>query len=139
MAYFTYLILSFKTLFPPAKAVQAGLAILLNVCDIRKFMCRYDYDAQVNQAAKGVISSGDALVDLLESIEQFVNCLDVYSRTPLTPVIIEIVVKIMVELLATLALVTKELQQRRSSKAVLADVILCSPRHSKTWKEFFWK
>jgi hypothetical protein len=66
--------------------------------------------------AKGVISSADALVELLESIKQFVDRLDIYIRIPLTPSMVEIVVKIMVELLSTLALVTKELQQRRSSE-----------------------
>jgi hypothetical protein len=89
------------------------------------FICRYHFDVQVNQAAKGTISSGDALVDLLESIEQFVNRLDIYTRIPLTPAMVEIVVKIMVELLSTLALVTKELKHGRPSKCaqVLAGVI----------------
>jgi len=113
----------FQTLFPPAKAIQAGLAILLDVCAVLYFICRYHFDIQVNQAAKGTISSGDALVDLLESIEQFVNRLDLYTRIPLTPAMVEIVVKIMVELLSTLALVTKELKHGRQSECVLAGVI----------------
>jgi hypothetical protein len=70
----------------------------------------------MNQAAKGAKSSLDGLVDLLASIEQFVNRLAIYTRITLTPPIVEIVVKIMAELLSTLALVTKELQQRRSSQ-----------------------
>jgi hypothetical protein len=70
----------------------------------------------VNQAAKGAGSSLDALADLLGSIEQFVNRLAIYTRITLTPPMVEIVVKIMAELLSTLALVTKELQQRRSSR-----------------------
>ena len=118
MACFSYLTFSFQTLFPPAKAVQAGLAVLLGVCAVRLFIYAYHCDIQMNQSAKGVISSGDTLVDLLESIEQFVNRLDVYTRIPLTPVIVEIVVKIMVELLSTLALVTKELQERKSSECL---------------------
>jgi hypothetical protein len=36
----------------------------------------------------------------------------------------EIVVKIMVELLSTLALVTKQIKQGRSSESVFADVFL---------------
>ena len=52
---------------------------------------------QVNQAANGVISSFEALVDLLESIEQFINRLDIYTQIPLTPAMVETVVKIIVE------------------------------------------
>jgi hypothetical protein len=70
----------------------------------------------MSQAAKGVISSHNALADLLESIEQFVNRLDIYTRIPLTNPMIEIVIKIMVELLSILALATKEFKQRRSSE-----------------------
>jgi hypothetical protein len=74
----------------------------------------------VNQAAKGVISSFDALVDLLESIEQFLCRLDIYTRIPSSPAMNEIVAKIMIELLSTLALATRELKQGRSSESIVA-------------------
>ena len=77
-------------------------------------------DILVMQAAKGIISNCDALIDLLESIEHFLNRLDIYTRIPATPAMDEIVVKILVELISTLGLVTEELKQRRSSKSVLA-------------------
>ena len=80
----------------------------------------------VIQSAKGIISNCDALVDLLESIEHFLNRLNIFTRIPPTPAIDEIVVKVLVELISTLALVTGELKQRRSSESVLADVLLCS-------------
>jgi len=70
------------------------------------------------------MSDCDALIDLLESIEHFLNRLDIYTRITPTPAIDEIVVKILVELISTLGLVTEELKQRRSSKSVLADVLL---------------
>ena len=75
------------------------------------------------QAAKGIISNCEALVDLLESIEQFVSRLDIYTRIPPTPATDEIVVKILVELISTLALVTEELKQRRSSEFVFVNVL----------------
>ena len=75
------------------------------------------------QAAKGIISNCEALVDLLESIEQFASRLDIYTRIPPTPATDEIVVKILVELISTLALVTEELKQRRSSESVLVNVL----------------
>lgn len=86
----------------------------------------------MNQAAKGVISSCDALVDLLESIEHFVSRLDIYTRIPPVPAMDEIVVKILVELISMLALVTKELKQRQSSESILAqaDTLPESERHS---------
>jgi hypothetical protein len=72
------------------------------------------------QAAKGVISDSDTLVDLLESIGHFVGRLKIYTRIPLEPTMAEIVVKIMIELIATLALVTEKLKQRRPSAFFLA-------------------
>jgi hypothetical protein len=74
----------------------------------------------VNQAAKNVISSFDALVDLLEFIEQSLCRLDIYMRIPSSPAMNEIVVKIMIELLSTLALATRELNQGRSSESIVA-------------------
>ena len=84
-----------------------------------------------------MISSSGALVDLLELIEQFAKLLDIYTRVPLTPAMVEIVVKILVELLSTLALVTKELKQRRSSECLLADAYLNSARRSQSCEEVF--
>jgi hypothetical protein len=61
----------------------------------------------------------DALVDLLESIERFLHRLEIYTRIPPTSAMDEMVVKIMVEILFTLALAVKELKQGRSSESVL--------------------
>jgi hypothetical protein len=75
-----------------------------------------------------VISNHDALVELFELIEQFVNRLEIYTRIPLTPLMVELVAKIVVELLSILALATKELKQRRYSQFIFArcDVTLLS-------------
>ena len=90
------------------------------------------------QAAKGIISNCDALIDLLESIEHFLNRLDIYTRIPPTPAMDEIVIKILVELISTLGLVTEELKQRRSSESVLADAFYsCSVPRSQVCKEVF--
>ena len=70
------------------------------------------------------MASYEPLFDLLESIEHFLNRLDIYTRIPPTPAMDEIVAKIMVELLSTLALATKELKQGRSSKFILLDLLL---------------
>lgn len=59
---------------------------------------------------------------MLESIEHFLKRLDIYTRIPATAAMDEIVVKIIVELLTTLALATKEVKQGKSSKSVITDV-----------------
>ena len=89
------------------------------------------------QSAKGIISDCDSLVDLLESIEQFLNRLNNYTLIPATSAIDEIVVKILVELIPILALVTEELKQRRSSEFVLVDGLLYSAPRSQICKEIF--
>ena len=76
----------------------------------------------MHQAAKGVTTSYDALLDLLESIEHRLKPVDIYTQIPHTLAIDELVVKIMAELLYTLALTTKELKQGGSSESILADV-----------------
>jgi hypothetical protein len=84
----------------------------------------YPLDVRVFQAAKDSSSSYDALVDLLESIEHFLNRLDIYTRHTPTGAMVEIIVKIMVELLSTLALVTKQIKQKRPGKSILPDTSL---------------
>ena len=63
-------------------------------------------------------TSYDALVDLLESIEHLLRRLEICTEIPLTPTLNEMVVKIMMELLSTLALVTKEINNGRSSESI---------------------
>ena len=109
--------------FPPAKAIQACIAILLDVRAVHQFICRWPGDGYVIQSAKGIISNCDALVNLLESIEHFLNRLNIYTRIPSMRAMDEIVIKIIVELLTTLALATKGLKQGRPSKSILTDVL----------------
>ena len=88
----------------------------------------YPSDTPVSQAFDGVSSDLDSLVDLLESIEHFLKRLDIYTKVPPTPAMTEIVVKIMVELLSTLALVTKQIKQGRSSESIFDDFSLDSKK-----------
>ena len=121
---------------PPAKAILACLAILLDVRAILQIICRWPGDAHMIQSAKAIISNCDALVDLLESIEHVLNRLNIHTQIPPAPIMDEIVIKIPVELTSTLALVTKSLKQRGSSESALADVLICSPR-SQICKDIF--
>ncbi|KAF8274623.1 hypothetical protein EI94DRAFT_471554 [Lactarius quietus] len=83
--------------FPPASAIFVSVDILLT-------------------AAIGVSASYDALVDLFECLGNFLKRLEIYTAIPFTPLMTDIIVKIMVELLSVLALATKQVQQGRLKK-----------------------
>ena len=68
------------------------------------------------QAADGISSSYDALVDLFECIGYFLKRLRIYTDVPMSLSMTDIIVKIMVELLAVFALATKQIKQGRLSK-----------------------
>ena len=68
------------------------------------------------QAIKDVSGSYDALIDLFEFMESFLQRLEIYTNIPPTPAITEILLKILIELLSALALVTQQLKQGRLSK-----------------------
>ena len=67
---------------------------------------------QVNQAVNGVITSYDVLAEMLESMEHLFDRLRIYAETSM-PAVDPIVVKLMVELISTLALVSRKLEKRR--------------------------
>jgi len=69
----------------------------------------------VCQTAKYVRESYDTLVDTFECIENFLSRLKIYMEIQPTPAMIETMIKIMVELLAVLALATKQINQGRLS------------------------
>jgi hypothetical protein len=56
---------------------------------------------------------------LLESIGNFLNRLEIYTEIPPTEAMNEMVVKILVELLSTLALMTKETRQGKRSESIV--------------------
>ena len=64
-------------------------------------------------------ASYDALLDLFASFENFLTRLSIYARIPPTPALTNVLVKIIVELIATLALATKQVKQGRFSEFAL--------------------
>lgn len=83
--------------FPPAKAIFAGIGILL-------------------AAIKDVSASYDALVDIFESAGNFLARLSIYTKVPPSTALTEIIVKILVELLSTLSIATQQVKQGRLKK-----------------------
>ena len=63
-----------------------------------------------------VHASQDALIDIFERIENFFQRLEIYTEVSPTPEIIDIIGKIMVEVLSILGLATREIKQSRTSK-----------------------
>jgi hypothetical protein len=71
------------------------------------------------QAATGISTSYDALLDLFECVSNLLKRLPIYTeRVPLSPMTSDIVVKIMAEVIAVLALATKQIKQGRLSKSI---------------------
>ena len=101
--------------FQPAKAIFVGVDVLITVC-IHQCSPPTHFLIRICQAADGVSSSYDALVDLFECIGNFLKRLRIYTDVPMSPSMTDIVVKIMVELLSVFALATKQIKQGRFSK-----------------------
>jgi hypothetical protein len=57
-------------------------------------------------------------VDLFECLGNFLKRLEIYTTIPPTPMMTNIIVKIMAELLSVLALATKQINQGRFSKCI---------------------
>ncbi|KAN0133358.1 hypothetical protein V8E53_008798 [Lactarius tabidus] len=64
-------------------------------------------------AAEGVSASYDALLELFESVGSFLKRLEIYTKISLSPLMTEIIVKIMAEMLSILSQAKKLLKQGR--------------------------
>ena len=101
--------------FQPTKVMFVGIDVLLSV-RISNISLSYLWMTLV-QAAIGISTSYDALLDVFECVSNFLKRLDIYTeRTPLSPTMSGIVVKIISEVIAVLALATKQIKQGRLSK-----------------------
>ncbi|KAH9970768.1 hypothetical protein BJV74DRAFT_256116 [Russula compacta] len=89
--------------YPPAGVIFTGIGVLLS-------------------AATAVSSTRDTLIDVFERIENFFRRLEVYIDVPPTVGMIDIIVKIMCEVLSVLAIATKEIKQGKA-KAFLNRLI----------------
>jgi hypothetical protein len=90
---------------------------LSTYCIFKSSPIRSSDDIYPHKAAMGVRSSYDALLDLFECVASFLNRLHIYTdKISLSPMMLDIVVKIMGEIIAVLALATKQIKQGRLSK-----------------------
>jgi hypothetical protein len=72
------------------------------------------------KAAEGVSASYDALLELFECVGSFLKRLEIYTRISLSPLMTEIIVKIMAEMVSILSQAKKQVKQGRFSKLSLA-------------------
>ena len=86
-----------------------------------------------------MITSHDVLAEMLESIEHLFDRLRIYAETSHSmPAVDAIVVKLIVELITTLALVSRKLERRRSREfSLICYMLLYSARRSQMGKELF--
>ena len=99
-------------------ALFVGIDVLLAVRSLNTSLDQFP-ELWVFQAASRVKSSYDALLNLFESLGNYFERLEVYTTIEPTPMMTDIIVKIMVELLSVLALSTKRIKQGRISKCTL--------------------
>jgi hypothetical protein len=106
--------ISISQAFSPAKAIFAGVGVLLSVRILRWTFVRAIVTP--SQAAMDVRASQDNLIEIFERMETFFQRLEIYTRVSPPPEMIDIIVKIMVEVVSILGIATKEMKQGRMSK-----------------------
>ena len=67
-------------------------------------------------------ASQDMLIDLFERIESFFKRLESYTEVKPSEEMTDMMVKIVVEVLSVLAIVTVEIKQRRRSQFITSDI-----------------
>jgi len=73
-------------------------------------------NAYISQAVKDARASQDILIDLFERVEMFLRRLEIYIQVPPTSEMMDIVVRIMAEILSILGIAMKEIKQSRMSE-----------------------
>ena len=63
-----------------------------------------------------VRASQETLIDIFERMENFFLRIEIYTNVSQTPEMIDMIVKVMVEMLSILAIATKELKESRTSE-----------------------
>ena len=81
-------------------------------------------DRYTFQAAKDVRASQDILIELFGRMEFFFKRLEAYIKVRPTTAMTDIIVKIVVEVISILGIVTKEIRQGRLSMPFLVEIFL---------------
>ncbi len=106
---------SLSQVFSPAKAVFAGIGVLLIVSTLL-IPSRNHAELKSSKAARDASSSQETLVDLFGRIENFFKRLEAYIEVTPTTEMMDITMKIMVEVLSILSIATKEIKEGKLSQ-----------------------
>jgi superfamily II DNA helicase RecQ len=90
----------------------------------------------VSQAVKAVRATRGVLVDLFERLENVFKRLETYTDVPPAAAMQDMILKIMVEVLSVLAIVTKEIKQGTASEFALA---IDLPSWLTHFQKNFWR
>ncbi len=82
-----------------------------------------DRNTITSQAAKNVRASDDALFEVFERLEAFFRRLEIYTEAALDQRMVDIVAKIMAEVLNILGITTNEIKQSGISKRLLCGCV----------------
>jgi hypothetical protein len=102
--------------FSPANLIFTGVGVLVAVGILLD-----SYGLLLmpsSQVAKDVRASHDALIDLFDRIESIFKHLETYTEVPPTHAMVDLIVKIMVEVLGILTIATKEIKQGSASEPI---------------------
>jgi len=114
----------------PAKMIFTGVGLLIAVCRPSLSLC-CGLDNQILKSAKGVSTSYDAIIEIFECFEHFLDHLKVLTKIPSD--MGELLAKIMVELFGVLALATQQINRGRFSEFVVADASHLANRDSENF------
>ena len=86
--------------FSPAKVIFVGVGVLLSVCrPFLQLFVRAHCHAYTSQAAKDVRATQSTLIDAFERIEMFFRRLETYIQVLPTTEMMDMIIRIMVEVL----------------------------------------
>jgi len=80
------------------------------------FSCATYFDIEGPQAVNDASATRDKLIEIFNRIERFFHRLEIYTRITPTMAMTNVIVEIMVEVLTTLGIATKEVKRGRFSE-----------------------
>ncbi|KAF8268644.1 hypothetical protein EI94DRAFT_1785790 [Lactarius quietus] len=116
---------------PTAQAIFVGVDVLITVALMFSSDSTSVFPNPHTPGGRRCQLSYDALVDLFECIGNFLNRLRIYTDVPMSPSMMDIIGKIMVELLSVFALATKQLNKADS---VSGSLLRCTMAQDGTEK-----
>ena len=109
-------LISTPQVISPTKLIFTGIGVLLSVRILLDTFVWGHWSTHVSQAANGARAIQGAFVDVFERIGFFFRRLESYIGVPLTTDMMDLIIKIMIEVLSILAIATKEIKLGRMSE-----------------------